>query len=150
MKAANIYLNFVDTAEEAFAFYRSVFGGEFTAKMRFRDAPPDARSADVPPPTPQDLDRILHISLPLPNGTVLMASDCPASMGRRPTVGDNVTISIETDSEAETTRLFDALSAGGTAVMPPGRTFWNAFFGMCVDRFGVQWMVNYSYGPSKG
>ena len=139
MKAINPYLNFPGTTEEAFIFYRSVFGGEFAVLQRFGDTPAGAQ-------TPVgDRNKIMHIALPLTNGTVLMATDACASMGHKLNVGNNSYIAIETDSEEEATALFTKLSPGGKIEMPPQKMFWGAFFGCWADRFGVQWMVNYTY-----
>jgi PhnB protein len=139
MKAVNPYLNFPGTTEQAFQFYRSVFGGEFTILQRFGDLPGGVE-------TPAgDRNRIMHISLPLPNGATLMATDACDSHGQQLVVGNNFSISIECDSEAEVTRLFTALTAGGKAEMSPQKTFWGAFFAMGADRFGIQWMFNFTY-----
>jgi PhnB protein len=139
MKAVNPYLNFNGTTEEAFRFYRSVFGGEFSMLQRFKDTP---AGAQVPPGT---ADKIMHIALPLKNGTVLMGTDACDSMGFKLIVGNNHHIAIETDSEEESLALFKGLSAGGKVEMAPQRMFWGAFFGSWADRFGTQWMVNYTY-----
>lgn len=139
MKAINPYLNFPGTTEEAFIFYRSVFGGEFSVFQRFGDTP---AVTNIPI---GDHQKIMHIALPLPNGTVLMATDACESMGQRLTVGNNSYIAIEADSEEEATTLFNKLSSGGTVEMIPQKMFWGAFWGCWADRFGVQWMVNYTY-----
>jgi PhnB protein len=139
MKAFNPYLNFAGQTEQAFAFYRSVFGGEYAAFIRFGESPMGAR---VPA---ADRDKLMHVSLPLPGGQVLMGSDACESMGQTVRPGNNHWISITTDSEAETSELFAALSAGGTAQMRPEKMFWGSFFAMCTDRFGTQWMLNYAY-----
>ncbi len=139
MKAFHPYLNFPGTTEHAFQFYRSVFGGEFANLQRFGDLP----NADQTPA--EDRNKILHISLPLPNGTVLMATDACDSLGHKLQVGNNFYINIDADDETEVTKLFTALSAGGKIEMTPQKTFWGAFFAMCTDRFGVQWMMNYTY-----
>ena len=146
MKALNPYLNFPGTAEEAFTFYRSVFGGEFAVLMRYGDAPAQA-GAQTPA---EERNKIMHVSLPLKNGTVLMASDACGNMGKALQVGTNCFLSLETDSEAETTTLFAGLSAGGKVGMAPQKMFWGAFWGSCTDRFGVQWMVNYTYPAPAG
>ncbi|HEX3135223.1 MAG TPA: VOC family protein [Planctomycetota bacterium] len=139
MKAVNPYLNFPGTTEQAFLFYRSVFGGEFAVLQRFGDMPGgDQTSA-------QESNRIMHVSLPLPNGSVLMGTDACESMGQKLIVGNNFSISLECESEAEVTKLFTALTAGGKAEMSPQNTFWGAFFAMGSDRFGTQWMMNYRY-----
>ncbi len=143
MKAINPYLNFAGNTEEAFRFYRSVFGGEFTVLQRFRETP----LADGLPKA--DLDKIMHVALPLGNGTTLMATDACASLGQQLQVGNNAYICLECESEAEADKLFKGLSAGGKVEMAPQQMFWGAYFGSWADRFGVQWMVNYSY-PKHG
>lgn len=140
MAAVNPYLTFKDNCEEAFNFYKSVFGTEFITFSRFKDMPPSETS-----PTP-DLNGVMHVSLPIGEGTVIMGSDAPEGFGPPFNVGNNFAISINTDSEEEATNLFNGLSAGGQVTMPLGKTFWGAFFGMFTDKFGIQWMVNYDYG----
>lgn len=142
MKAVNPYLNFPGTTEEAFLFYRSVFGGEFSALQRFSDVPGCGEFSAA------DQGKIMHIALPLKNGTILMATDALESMGQKLVVGNNSYISIETDSEAESLALFNGLSAGGTVEMAPQKMFWGAFFGSWKDRYGMGWMVNYTYPKS--
>jgi PhnB protein len=136
MKAINPYLNFSDNCEEAFDFYRSVFGGEFSAQMRFKEVPAEAQM------DASEGEKIMHIALPVGQGTILMGSDRPAAMGPV-TTGDNSSISISTDSEAEATRVFNGLSAGGQVTMPLEKAFWGSYFGMLTDKFGIQWMVSY-------
>ncbi len=138
MPTINPYLNFNGNAEEAFNFYKSVFGGEFTTVQRFKDTP----EADKVPEGLQD--KIMHISLPLGNGNVLMASDALESMGFHLTIGNNFYLSLDGESEEETTKLFNGLSEGGKVEMPLGKTFWGAFFGMFTDKFGIRWMVSFS------
>jgi PhnB protein len=139
MKAANPYLNFNGKTEEAFNFYKSVFGGEFTEINRFSNfkegekIPPDAKNM------------IMHISLPLGPHNLLMGSDAPESMGFKLSLSNNFSILLETESESEATRLFNGLAAGGKVTMELQKTFWGAFYGMCVDKYGIQWMVNFSY-----
>ncbi len=139
MKTANPYLNFAGNTEEAFTFYRSVFGGEFVGGVRrFRDFGGNAMG--IPE---SELDRVAHVALPLGAGNLLMGSDVPA--GYRPlTVGNNFYISLETESGEEAERLFEALSAGGRTEMALGRTDWAEKYGILTDRFGVQWMVMYT------
>lgn len=139
MKAINPYLNFPGTAEKAFNFYKSVFGGEFTTFQRFKDTP----DAGKMPPEAQDL--IMHVALPLPNGTILMATDATESLGQKLVSGNNFYLSIEAESKEEADRLFKALSDGGKIEMPLGDAFWGAYFGMFKDKFGMQWMINYTY-----
>lgn len=134
MRHANPYLNFPGHTEEAFTFYRSIFGGEFPLVLRFRDFGP---GMDGP-----DADKIAHIALPL-GATMLMGTDALESHGRALVAGNNFAISVEADDAGEAQRLFDGLSGGGRVEMPLGRTEWAELYGMCVDRYGVPWMVNY-------
>ncbi len=143
MATINPYLNFKGNTEEAFNFYKSVFGGEFITLMRWKDAP----EADKMPAS--DRDKIMHVSLPIGNGNVLMATDACESMGHALTVGNNFYISISPESEEEAERLFNGLSAGGRVTMPLHKAFWGAYFGMFTDKFGIQWMVNYDYNQQK-
>jgi len=137
MKAANPYLNFNGDAEEAFEFYRSVFGGEFPMLLRYRDF--QDGSMDVPEP---ELDRIAHIALPL-GENMLMGTDVLESQPRV-SVGNNFYIALVTESAGEADRVFDALAEGGSVEMPLQETEWAEKYGMCTDRFGVQWMVDYT------
>lgn len=135
----NPYLNFNGNTEEAFNFYRSVFGTEFVALQRFRDTPePICRQV-----TPADADKIMHIALPIGTNNILMATDALESMGQSVRAGDNFSLSLSADSHEEAGRLFHALSAGGTITMPLDKAFWGAYFGLLTDRFGIQWMVVY-------
>lgn len=137
MKTANSYLNFNGNTEEAFEFYRAVFGGDFSAVVRFRDL------SDVSVPE-DDRDRIAHIALPLGQGDILMGSDVLESLGQRLTVGNNFSIAISAESAEEAADLFDALSEGGQVEMPLEETEWAERFGHCVDKFGIQWMIDYA------
>lgn len=137
MPVINPYLNFPGNTEEAFNFYKSVFGGEFIVVQRFRDTP----EADRVPEN--EKDKIMHIAFPIGKGNILMATDALASMGHTITHGTNFHLSIDADSEAQTNTLFAALSEGGKITVPLAKMFWGAYFGMCTDKFGVQWMVNY-------
>ncbi|MEO6488779.1 MAG: VOC family protein [Ferruginibacter sp.] len=138
MARLNPYLNFNGNSEEAFNFYRSVFGGDFAMIMRFKDSPPEYAGA------PSESDKIMHVSFPIGNANILMGSDIPDGMGKVNN-GNNVSISIGTDSEDEATKLFNDLSAGGKVTMPIGKTFWGSYFGMLIDKFGINWMVSYDY-----
>jgi PhnB protein len=136
MAQINPYLNFSDNCEEAFTFYHAVFGGEAPQFMRFGDVPGEAEMPS------QAGAKIMHVALPISSETILMGSDRPAEMGPV-TVGDNVQISIQTESEEETQRIFNGLAAGGQVTMPLQDTFWGATFGMLTDKYGIHWMVNY-------
>lgn len=136
MAAINPYLNFDGNCEEVFNFYKSVFETDFEMLMRFKEVPAEA---GLPA---GEGEKIMHVALPIGHGTVLMGSDRPAAMGLV-TGGNNYYISIQTDSQEETTRIFNGLSAAGEVSMPLHQTFWGATFGMLTDKFGIQWMVNY-------
>ena len=142
MATVHPYLNFNGTAEAAFTFYRSVFGGEFTFIAKFKDMP-----SEVPSMGADEGEKIMHVSLPIGN-TVIMGSDIPASYPAG-IMGTNFNVSVNTDSEAEADKIFNGLSAGGKVLMPIAKTFWGAYFGMFTDKFGVQWMVNYDYNQEK-
>ena len=137
----NSYLNFNGTTEEAFNFYKSVLGGEFTFMQRYKDTPEAGKVPEA------DKEKIMHITYPIGQGNVLMATDVTEAMGMPLIVGNNFSLSIGTDSEEEATNLFNGLSAGGNITMPLQKTFWGAFFGMFIDKFGISWMVNYDYKP---
>ncbi len=134
----NPYLNFDGNAEEAFLFYQSVFGGEFTAHMKMTDAPDSEKLSE------EEKNRIMHISLPIGSDTILMASDTPASSGHQWNAGNNNHISLHPTSREEADRLFNGLSAGGAIEMPMEDQFWGDYFGAFTDKFGVMWMVNYN------
>lgn len=135
MKTVNPYLNFNGNTEEAFNFYKSIFGGEFRMVMRNKDA------QGMPVPAGQE-EKIMHIALPLKSGEVLMASDnCNDSTFKQ---GNNFFICIHTDSVEEGENLFKALSAGGNADHPFKKEFWGDWFGSLTDKFGINWMVNYA------
>jgi PhnB protein len=137
MATFNIYLNLPGTSEEAFNFYKSVLGGEFLTIMRYKDSPEG-------PKTPDNLkDKIMHIALPIGKGNTLMATDSMEGMGPKMTWGNNVAISVNPESEGEARKIFDGLSAGGTVFVPLAKAFWGGLFGMFVDKFGINWMVNY-------
>ncbi len=134
MPALNPYLNFNNNTEEVFNFYKSVFGGEFQMVMRFKDVPAEYRG-----PAHED-NKIMHIALPV-GGNTLMGSDVPEAMGKI-VEGNNFQLSLTPDSKEEADKLFSALSAGGKVTMPMSDAFWGAYFGMCVDKFGINWMIN--------
>jgi PhnB protein len=143
MATINPYLNFPGNTEEAFNFYKSVFGGEFIMLQRFKDTP----EADKLSPAEQD--KIMHVALPIGQGNILMATDALDSMGQKLVNGTNMSIAIATDSEQEADKLFNGLLNGGKADMPLQKTFWNAYFGMLTDKYGVQWMINYDYSSQN-
>ncbi len=140
MTKLNTYLNFAGNTEEAFNFYRSVFGGEFTSVVRFKDMPMEG--VTIPK---EDENKIMHISLPIGKDNILMATDALESLGQKLVPGNNVYISVHPESKQEADRIFNALSAGGTIEMPIADQPWGDYYGSFKDKFGVQWMVNYSY-----
>lgn len=138
MAKMNPYLNFDGKAEEAFTFYKSVFGTEFDGPIhRIGDTP------GLDGITEEEKKRVMHVSLPIGGGDVLMASDTIPSMGHKLVVGNNNYISLHPTSREEADKLFNGLSAGGDVEMPLAETFWGAYFGSFKDKFGVQWMINY-------
>ena len=139
MITINPYFNFLGNTEEAFNFYKSVFGGEFTTFQRFKDVPGSEQMSDT------DKEKIMHVALPIGGGNILMATDALESAGHKVTMGNNINISINAESEAEADKVFNGLSAGGKIEMPLQKTFWGAYFGMFEDKFGIKWMVNYDY-----
>ncbi|MEO8515498.1 MAG: VOC family protein [Flavobacterium sp.] len=145
MATVNAYLTFNGDCEAAFLFYQSVFGGGFPYLGRYKDMP---KTDDSYCPA-EDGEKIMHVSLPISKETILMGSDSSESFGQASVVGNNVSLSINTESEEEATRLFNGLSAGGVVKMPLNKTFWGAYFGMFTDKFGIHWMVNYDFNEKK-
>lgn len=143
MKALNPYLNFPGNTEEAFNFYKSVFGGELVGLTRYSDIPEDGKVK------PNEKEKLMHVSLPIGKNNVLMATDVLESTGGQLTAGTNFHISITADSKEEATKVFNGLSKGGEVSMPLADTFWGDYFGMLTDKFGIQWMINYTYPKDK-
>jgi PhnB protein len=146
MAAINPYLNFNGKTEEAFNFYKSIFGGEFATLQRFGDLHEDACGGEMPEGkqiTEADKEKIMHIALPIGNGgNVLMATDGLESMGQKFVEGDNFSISFSADSREDADRIFNGLAEGGKTEMPLADAFWGSYFGMLQDKFGIQWMVS--------
>jgi PhnB protein len=139
MARVSTYLNFPRSTEEAFYFYKSVFGGEFTNLQHFSEVPPPA---GAPPLADADKGLVMHVELPILGGHVLMGTDAPESMGFTVTQGNNMYINLEPDTRAETDRLFKALSEDGKVGMKLEEMFWGGYFGSCTDKYGIQWMFN--------
>ncbi len=139
MKTVNPYLNFKGNTKEAFEFYKSVFGGEFTEVHTFKETPDASKMPE------KEQNMIMHVSLPLTNNITLMGSDVPDSIGVKYVEGNSVNLSIETDSEEEATMIYERLSEGGQIEMKLEKTFWGAYFGAFKDKYGIHWMVNYTY-----
>lgn len=141
MATVSTYLNFNRNTEEAFVFYKSVFGGEFEGGiMRMGDNP----SSEHSPITEEDKHLVMHVCLPILGDHRLMGTDAPESLGNKLKFGNNIYINLETDTRTETNRLFAALCEGGVVDMELQDMFWGDYFGSCTDKFGVQWMFNCS------
>lgn len=142
MSSVTLYLNFPRSTEEAFTFYKEVFGGEFEGSVaRMGDVP---TMEGQPPLTEEDKNLVMHVCLPILNGFQLMGTDAPPSMGFNVTPGNNIYINLLTDTRAETDALFAKLGEGGMVEMPMQVMFWGDYFGSLTDKFGVKWMFNCS------
>lgn len=141
MASVNPYLIFNGQCEAAFNHYKNAFGGEFLAFSKFSDMPNDGSTPALPE---EEANRVMHVSLPIGKETILMGSDSNSQSGDVK-FGDNISISINAESKEEAESLFNGLSEGGSITMPIQNTFWGAYFGMFVDKFGVAWMVNFDY-----
>ena len=145
MALINPYIHFNGNAEEAFTFYKSVFGGEFAMIARFKDF-----SNPEHPISENEANKIMHIALPIGKSNVLMASDTPEIMGKHNENETRSKISISAESKEEADTLFTGLSEGGTIEMPIADSPWGSYFGMFRDKYGIEWMVDYNYeGNSK-
>lgn len=140
MARVSTYVNFLGNTEEAFEFYRSVFGTEYIGTIaRMGDVP---SNPDVPPLSDAEQRMVMHVELPILGGHVLMGTDMIESMGHHLRVGNNTTIMLEPDTRAEADRLYLALSEGGTEATGMMEMPWGAYWGVCLDRFAIRWMVN--------
>ena len=137
MAQINPYINFNGNAEEAFNFYKSVFGGEFAQITRFKEM-----SSPEFPVAEKDANKIMHIALPI-GKNVLMANDVPESMGKVNENENRSKISISTKSKEEADKLFNGLSAGGQIEMPIADSPWGSYFGMFRDKYGIEWTVDF-------
>lgn len=137
MAQINPHINFNGNAEEAFTFYKSIFGGEFTNIMRFKDL---AREAF--PVSEKEANKIMHIALPIGN-SVLIANDVPEMMGPTNENENRSKIVISAESKAEADHLFNGLSAGGSIEFPISDSPWGSYFGMFRDKYGIEWMVSF-------
>jgi PhnB protein len=138
MALINPHINFNGNAEEAFTFYKSVFGGEFTRIVRFKDlAGPEF------PVSEKEADKIMHIALPIGKMNSLMANDVPEIMGRTNENENRSKIVIHAESKAEADKLFNGLSAGGQVEGPIGDSPWGTYFGCFRDKYGIEWMVEF-------
>lgn len=138
MAQINPYVLFNGNAEEAFSFYKSVFGGEFAMVMRFKDMAESNQSIGK-----EEAEKIMHIALPIGKTDILMGSDTPAFLGKHSENETRSKISISAESKEEADTLFNGLSEGGKIEMPIGDSPWGSYFGMFRDKYGIEWMVDF-------
>jgi PhnB protein len=138
MKAINPWINFNGNAEEAFNFYKSVFGGEFTKVIRFKDLASDEFSVSE-----NEADKIMHISLPIGKNNVLIANDVPEFMGQINESENRSKIAVSAESREEADKVFNGLSAGGTIEGQIGESPWGTYAGMFRDRYGIEWIIEF-------
>ena len=138
MPQINPYIHFNGNAEEAFTFYKSVFGGEFATITRFKDF-----SFPEHPISEKEGNKIMHIALPIGNGNVLMASDVPDFMGQVNENENRSKICVSAGSKEEADKIYNGLSADGKVEMPIGDSPWGAYFGMFRDKYGIEWMIDF-------
>jgi PhnB protein len=142
MLNTDFYLHFNGQSEEAFKFYKSIFGGEFIIAQRY------GGMAGSEKMNAQDREKMMHISLKITPSTTLMASDLPSNDDQNFRPGNNFHICLQAESEKEANKLFQSLSKGGKIEMPMNKTFWGAYFGMFEDQFGIHWMINFTYSQA--
>jgi PhnB protein len=141
MASINPYLNFDGKTEEAFNFYKSVFGGDFITLQRVKETPEAGKLSA------SEQDRIMHVALPIGKNNILMGSDTMESMGYTLKMGNNFSISVNAESQKEAEKIFKGLSTGGKVTVPLEKAFWGSYFGMLTDKFGLQWMVSFDEKP---
>ena len=144
--SVNAYLTFPGNCEDAFNFYKAIFGGDFAYMGRFKDMPPADGQL---PMSPEDGNKIMHVSLPISQETILMGSDSSESFGQATNIGNNFSLSVNAVNRSEADRLYNGLAQDGTSTMLMNKTFWGAYFGMLTDKYGIQWMVNFDETPMK-
>jgi PhnB protein len=141
MATTNSYLNFNGNCEEAFNYYQTIFGGQVNFFGRFKDMPTED-GMEIPS---EFGNRVMHVSLTFDNGHIIMGSDsfegCGGEGYRQ---GNNISVSINTESQKEADRLFDGLSKEGSSIMPMDHAFWGDYFGAVTDRFGINWMISFA------
>lgn len=141
MATINPWINFNGNAEEAFAFYKSVFGGEFSKVMCFKDL-----GGPEFPVSDKEANKIMLIALPIGKNNMLMANDIPEMMGKVSENESRSKIRVSAESKEEADRLFNGLSAGGNVEMPMSNSPWGTYFGMFRDKYGIEWMIEFSVG----
>ncbi|MES2645780.1 MAG: VOC family protein [Bacteroidota bacterium] len=139
MATTNTYLNFNGNCEEAFNFYKSVFGGKFNYIGRFGEMP-ESETYKVPE---DDKNKVMHVSLPI-GSSILMGSDCGGEWAPSFKQGNNFSVSVTANSKEEADSIFGGLAHGGQITMPLDNTFWGDYFGMLTDKFGINWMMSYN------
>lgn len=144
MTKINPYINLLGNCEEAFNHYKSVFKGEFLTLTRFSEMPPQEGATLAE----EQGNKIMHVSLSIGKDAVVMGSDTGGEWASQTKVGNNITLSVTADSKDHANALFKGLSEGGKVTMPLADTFWGSYFGMCVDKFDIHWMV--SFGNEMG
>lgn len=140
----NPYLTFAGNCEEAFTFYKSVFGGQFAYVGRFNEMPP---MEGMPPMPESEMNKIMHVSLPIGKNSVLMGSDSSEAFGHATVIGNNFSVSVSATSKSDADKLYHGLSAGGQMTMPMSNTFWGSYYGMLTDKYGIQWMISFDEKP---
>jgi PhnB protein len=139
MSTLSTWINFNGNAEEAFTFYKSVFGGEFTKVIRFKDIATDAF-----PVAEREENKIMYIALPIGNGALLIANDVPEVLGQVNERENRSKILVHAESKEEAERLFNGISAGGEVEGPMGDSPWGTYAGMFRDKYGIEWIVEFS------
>lgn len=139
MAVINPFLHYNGNAEAAFTFYKSVFGGEFSVLIRFKDI----ETAEITFPK-EEANKIMQIALPIGNGAVLMASDVPSFLGTVNELENRSKIFVKTESKEEADKLYNGLSVGGNVEMPIGLSPWGSYFAMFRDQYGIEWMIDYA------
>ncbi|RYY62994.1 MAG: VOC family protein [Chitinophagaceae bacterium] len=147
MVQPHFYFNFPGTAEAALRFYQSVLGGEFPVIMRMKDMP---QMPGVEKLSADEMDKMMHMSLILPNGSMFMATDALESMGFKLQPGNSIQVSLGVSSKEEADQVYGGLSAGGSAISGMRIEMWGDYFGTFTDKFNVQWMVSFSENPGHG
>ena len=138
MTTLNPYLTFNGNCEDAFNFYKEVFGSDFQHVGRYKDMPAAERKNF----TTEEDKKIMHISLPISKETILMGCDSSETFGQAITFGNNISLSINSDSKVSADKIFNGLCVGGQIKMPMDETFWGAYFGVVTDKFGIHWTVS--------
>lgn len=139
MAKINPYLIFVGNCEEAFNYYKKVFGGDFTSFNRFGEMPP-REGVNL---SGEQKNMVMHVSLPIGGDSVLMGSDDGGALSPNTIVGNNFSLMVNADTREQADRLFSQLSLDGEIIMPLENTFWGSYFGQCTDRFGIGWMISF-------